>query len=61
MAAGVSLLSDLPYSSSGAYSGELNIEMEPGNTTLILKYLSIHIIDVLCYITLDALLNINKS
>ena len=47
MAAGVSLLSDLPYSSSGAYSGELNIEMEPGNTTLILKYLSIHIIDVL--------------
>ncbi|XP_062320215.1 protein tyrosine phosphatase domain-containing protein 1 isoform X2 [Osmerus eperlanus] len=32
MAAGVSLLSDLPYSSSEAYSGELNIEMEPVST-----------------------------
>lgn len=31
MAAGVSILSDLPYSMSGAYSGEINTEMETVN------------------------------
>lgn len=32
MAAGVSLLSDLPYPSSGAYSGEPDVDMEPVST-----------------------------
>lgn len=33
MAAGVSILSDLPYSTSGARSGEINAEMETGKRT----------------------------
>lgn len=34
MAAGVSILSDLPYSMSGAYSGEISTEMETGRRAL---------------------------
>lgn len=34
MAAGVSILSDLPYSMSGAYSGKISTEMETGRSAL---------------------------